>query len=138
VARKHDGSVVFSAWDVIPHCISAEMCEAIACLESLKVAAKFTTENLVFETNCSSLIKIFDPGATDRSAVTIIANDFNDLRPEGRITKLVHVSRKANVVAHSLAQLGHRELCCGVTQGQVPSCVMEFVVQDCKNQLPID
>jgi hypothetical protein len=42
------------------------------------------------------------------------------------------------VVAHSLAQLGHRELCCGVMQGQVPSCVMELVVQDCKNQLPID
>jgi hypothetical protein len=49
--------VVFSAWDVIPHCISAEMGEAIACLESLKVTAKLTTENLVFETDCSSLYK---------------------------------------------------------------------------------
>jgi ribonuclease HI len=77
VARANDGSVLFSAWDIIPQCQSAEMAEAIACLESLKVAVKCTLGNLLFETDCNSLLKIFDPGVQDRSASSFIAKEFH-------------------------------------------------------------
>jgi hypothetical protein len=44
------------------------MAEAIACLESIKVAVIFTIGNLLFEMDCNSLPKVFDLGAVDRSA----------------------------------------------------------------------
>jgi hypothetical protein len=57
------------------------------------------------------------------------------LKPEDRLIKLVHVSRKVNRVAHNLAQMGCTELCGGVLLDHVPACMSELVVQDCKNSL---
>jgi hypothetical protein len=37
VLRDHMGNILLSAWDVITHCQSAAMGEAIACLEGLKL-----------------------------------------------------------------------------------------------------
>jgi hypothetical protein len=48
----------------------------------------------------------------------------------------VQVNRKANVVAHNLAQMGRSELCGGVMLDRVPTCMSGLVVQDCKNSLP--
>jgi hypothetical protein len=48
VARAHVGLVVFSAWGTSTHCQSAEMAEASACLEGLKLAVHYTQGNLIF------------------------------------------------------------------------------------------
>jgi hypothetical protein len=45
----------------------------------------------------------------------------------------VYVSRKVNGVAHNLARLGRREWCGGVVQANIPACVSELVLHDCKN-----
>jgi hypothetical protein len=109
------------------------MAEAIACLEGLKLAINLTYGDLPFDTDCNSLLKIFDPGSADRSPASIIAKEFHLLKPEDRSIKLVHVSRKVNGVAHNLAQMGRSELCGGVLLDHVPACMSELVVQDCKN-----
>jgi hypothetical protein len=47
VLRDHTGNVLLSAWDVITHCHSAAMGEAIACLEGLKLGLANCTSNLL-------------------------------------------------------------------------------------------
>jgi ribonuclease HI len=96
IARMDDGSVVYSAWGAVNRCQSAEMAEAIACLEGLKLAIDLTHGNLLFETDCSSLLKIFDPASEDRSPVSLIAKEFHALKPEDRTIKIVHVNTKVN------------------------------------------
>ena len=133
IARTHDGAVVFSAWGIINHCQSAAMAEAVACLESLKIAVNLTDGNLLLETDCSSLLKIFDPGSLDRSPTSLIAKEFHMLKPHDRIVNLAHFSRQGNGVAHNLAQHGRRVLCSSILPYSVPECVSELVLQDCKN-----
>ena len=138
IARNQDGSVAFSAWGIINHCQSAVMGEAVACLESLKIAINLTDRNLLFKTDCSSLLKIFEPGSVDRTSTSFIAKEFHMVKPVYRIVNLVHISRQVNGVAHNLAQHGRRVLCDGVLQYNVPACVSELVLQDCKNSFPFN
>jgi hypothetical protein len=112
-----------SAWDTILHCLSAEMGEAVACLESVKLATSLTTGGILLQTDCYSLLKVFDPSTIDRSPVSLIAKEFHRVKPEGRKIQLVYVSRKVNGVAHKLAQHRRRELCRGVMQSYAPTCV---------------
>jgi hypothetical protein len=61
------------------------MAEAVACLEGLKLAIDLTHGNLLFETDCSLLLKIFDPGSEARSPASLIAKKFFSLKPEDMI-----------------------------------------------------
>jgi hypothetical protein len=74
----------------------------------------------------------FDPGGDDRSDIRFIVDDFNRLISEGKIVKIVYKSRKANHLAYEIAKYANRALCDGVLQGQVPACVSEWALHDCK------
>jgi hypothetical protein len=43
----HMGNILLSAWDVITHCQSAVMGEAIACLQGLKLGMANSSSNLL-------------------------------------------------------------------------------------------
>lgn len=135
MARSSEGMVVFCAWGVIEQFQSAVVTEAIACVEGLKVAMNLDLGNLIFETYCNSLIKIFDPGSVDRSPASFMAKYFHRLKHEHIAVKFLYVNRLANGVAHNLAQWGRREWSDGVLFDQVPTCMLELVEHDCNKSV---
>jgi hypothetical protein len=84
VARDHAGIVIASAWGRIEHCRGAQVCEAISCYEGLKLAINDTSNWIIIETDCQSLLSIFKPDSEDRSDTRFVADDFNRLIPEGK------------------------------------------------------
>jgi ribonuclease HI len=131
VLRDHMGNILLSAWDVITHCQSAAMGEAIACLEGLRLGIANCTSNLIIETDCASVVESFREDSSDRSEVCFIAKEFNSLRPPDRQIVISKVSRNCNNVAHGLCQLSRNVLCRGVLQGAVPTCVSKAALDDC-------
>jgi hypothetical protein len=89
----------------------------------LSLQTSLTTGGILLQTDCYSLLKVFDPGTIDKSPVSLIAKEFHMVKPEGRRIQLVYASRKVNGVARKLAQHGRRELCRGVMQSYAPTCV---------------
>jgi hypothetical protein len=102
VARDHDGRVIASAWGRIEHCRSAQVCEAISCYEGLKLTINDTSNRIIIETGCQSLLSIFKPDIKDRSDARFIAEDFNRLVPEGKNVILSYKNRNANNLAHEI------------------------------------
>jgi hypothetical protein len=133
VARDHDGRVIASAWGIIEHCRSAQVCEAIFCYEDPKLTINDTSNRIIIETDCQSLLSIFKPDSEDRSDARFIAEDFNRLIAEGKIVILSYKNRNDNNLAHEIAKFASRELCSGLLHGQVPSCVSELAMRECKN-----
>jgi ribonuclease HI len=133
VARNCKGDIIFSAWDLIHQASSAECCEALACLEGLKLAIQHSHGNILIETDCLSLLKTFDPGGEDRSEASVVGREFNLLIPDGRKVTMTHVKREANSLAHALAKFSSMRQCMGVLYGLVPTCASEFCERDCMN-----
>jgi ribonuclease HI len=76
IFRDHNGQTIVSAWDYIPHCNSAAVGEAIACLEGLKLALANSSPNLIIETDCNAVLEAFKCDSNDRSEICIIAKEF--------------------------------------------------------------
>ena len=127
------GKIIFSAWGKIKYCQSAQIAEALACYEGLKIASAGTDSHITVETDCQSLLKVFDPGDNDRTDLGTIARDFNLLITEGKTVKLEYRNREANCLAHDIAAFAARESSFGVLFGRVPPCVLEQAERDCKN-----
>jgi hypothetical protein len=66
---------------IIQNCRSAEMGEAIACLEGLKLGAANSALNLVIETDCAGVIEAFDDDNRIMSELCFIAKDFKRMKP---------------------------------------------------------
>jgi hypothetical protein len=56
-----------------PACESADMGEALACLEGLKLYLSEPSADLIIESDCSSILKAFEDGSEDRSIIGQIA-----------------------------------------------------------------
>jgi hypothetical protein len=133
VLWDHRGSVLLSAWNVITHCHSEAMGEAIARLEGLKVGLANYTSNIIIEIVCGSVLKSLRECCCDRSEVFFIAKEFDLLRPLDRHIVLSKVSRNYNEVAHGLCQLSHSVLCGGVLQGAEPTSSSKVALNDCNS-----
>ncbi|KAK1626176.1 hypothetical protein QYE76_000491 [Lolium multiflorum] len=68
-----------SAWDVITHCQSAAMGEAIACIEGLRLGIANCTSNLIIETDCASVVESFREDSSDRSESLLETKEHADV-----------------------------------------------------------
>ena len=127
--------VLVLAWDTINHCQSAEIGEAIACLEGLKLANANSNANLIIETDCAAVIDAFRETSCNRSEVHLIAKEFSLLKHSDRQVNITKVARSCNMVAHNLCQLSRSVLCGGVLQGAVPTCASKSALNDCNNYI---
>ena len=104
IARDSHGHVVFTAWRALFRCQNAEEAEALACLESLRLAAQWSQGSVIIETDCARIAKALE-AKEDRSSLSFILSDAKlhaRLLVEWRIAK---VKRECNSVAHELASL---------------------------------
>jgi ribonuclease HI len=131
VVRDNFGKIICSAWGLIPHCQSAYVAEAIACLNGLQVALNNSEADMIIESDSSLTIEAFREGSMDRSEISIIAKEFRRKKPPDRQVKILKINRNCNKVAHELCQFSRRELSSGVLLSAVPTCVSRAACNDC-------
>ena len=129
------GWTLAAAWGHVTRCPSANMAEAIACIEVLTLGLNYSPRPLLNKTDCSSVVKAFQPEPNGWSTLGHIAKEFFHKIPDGRIAKVCKVSRDTNMTAHNLAQLRRRELCGGVLHRLVPACVLDSILRDCNDDI---
>jgi ribonuclease HI len=133
VVRDEAGDVLRAEWKPLTACGSAEEAETLACLEGIRYLAAHPQRPGILETDCSRIVTILEAKDVDRSAhwsLFFEAKTMLEMLPQVRLSR---VDRACNRVAHDLAQLGKRE--CGALHGVVPSCALDSLVLDCKNNV---
>jgi hypothetical protein len=115
------GQIISSACDYIPHCESAAMGEAIACLQGLNLSLANSFAKMVIETDYTIVLEAFKEDSNDRSAISLIAREFRLKKPSNHHVILTKISRGCNSVAHDLCQIGRRVMSGGVLQGVIPT-----------------
>ena len=88
---------------------------------------------IILETGCSSVASVFRRDCFDRSPLA-------DLKKEAvNVSKLLvkcqisKINRRANMVAHEIAKFSFDNRSDGIVFNSVPSCVANFVMNDCMN-----
>jgi hypothetical protein len=71
VLRDNKGRILVLAWDTIDHCQSAEMGEAIACLQGLKIAIANSNSNMIIKIECAAVVDCFKQTSCNRSEVSV-------------------------------------------------------------------
>jgi hypothetical protein len=79
VIRDHLGQIGLSAWGFIRECDSAEIAEAIACLEDVKQTLNWVESDLIIESDCAAVIKKARSNERDRSHTSSITVDIQRL-----------------------------------------------------------
>jgi hypothetical protein len=85
-------------------------------------------ENLVFVSNCLSIVKCVTNSSVDRSMLDSVTEDIKFLARTLPSSSFIHVYRGANMAAHSLAKscVSFSVLSRGVT----PNCIREHICND--------
>jgi hypothetical protein len=123
--------VILSAWGVIPYCKSADIAEAIACLEGLKASMYYVAGPLIMECDNAMVVQELKDKRSSKSAISGIIGDIKNLMSFFIDQNVCKINRSANCVAHNLASFGRREGSKGVLKNAVPPCVAESVQVDC-------
>jgi hypothetical protein len=79
VIRGHLGQIKITAWWIIKECSSAEMAEALACLEGVKQTINMVGTGLIIESDCASVIKKVSSWEKDRSQTSSVSTDIHRL-----------------------------------------------------------
>ncbi|TVU23147.1 hypothetical protein EJB05_30258, partial [Eragrostis curvula] len=81
VIRDDKGNPMLLAWSKLFHCRDAEEAEAAACLDGVRLAARWPDNSMILESDCATVVaKINDKGG-DRS---MIASLISDIKEDGR------------------------------------------------------
>ena len=134
VVRDSSGKVLVSSWDYIGLCKSMEEAELRACIAGLYIGITFHNP-IILETDCVFVVASLANEIEDRSSMA-------DLKKEARsLSKLINnfkyskFDRSANVVAHTIAKFSFDNRSDGILVNDVPPCVVNFVMNDCNNNL---
>jgi ribonuclease HI len=79
ILRDGDGKVIMSAWGRLEHFQTAEMAEALAGLESLKVILAVFTGKVHMENDCAALVTKLKSKSQSKSAISDVFRETWDL-----------------------------------------------------------
>ncbi|CAN6177270.1 unnamed protein product [Urochloa humidicola] len=131
IIRDHQGRTLLTAWKFIPAAADAEEMEALACWEGIKLAAEWTRNKAVLETDCSSLVSLLGRDTAHRSRLKFVLDETVEVGRDLPEWTVVHTRRERNRVAHELAQLARRTTHCAVWSFNAPICVEHIIAQEC-------
>uniref|UniRef100_K3XQD1 RNase H type-1 domain-containing protein n=1 Tax=Setaria italica TaxID=4555 RepID=K3XQD1_SETIT len=94
IIRDHIGKASLTAWRWVRHGRDAYEAEALACLEGIRLAAKWSRHDMVLEVDCSRVIETFKLGGVNSQQLQSL--------------NFAKVRREQNKVAHELAHLALR------------------------------
>ena len=67
VLRDHTGSIIFMSCRFIQRCANALEAEAAALMEGVDLALARSSENLIVESDCAMLVRMFKESEVNRS-----------------------------------------------------------------------
>jgi hypothetical protein len=123
IIRDDRGAVILSAWGVIH--------EFFACREGVKLAARWSPQPAIVESDCLTTVKYLQSPSTQRSLSAFILAETLQAAEGLPSIRFQHVGRDKNRVAHELAQLARMLSHSAVWNIRVPVCVEQIVAQDC-------
>jgi ribonuclease HI len=128
--RNQRGEVLFAACRQVQHCQDATEAEIMAIEEGVKLALNWTSQEFIVESDCSVAIELIDNATKDRSAYAFSINIVRELLRE-RNSKLIKISREANVASHELAQLAKVKGVSNLWLGVAPPEIATVIAKDC-------
>jgi hypothetical protein len=126
IARDDEGRTLLSAWGRLPHVMSREQVEALACLEGIKCMVPMIAKLAHLESDNLMVFQELKAACSNRSTVAGICSEVNNLLHGFPGFKISKISRSTNSVAHGLAKFSREMMCEDVLDGLVPPCVEDF------------
>uniref|UniRef100_K3ZFI0 RNase H type-1 domain-containing protein n=1 Tax=Setaria italica TaxID=4555 RepID=K3ZFI0_SETIT len=125
----HDctGKPLLTAWRWLRHCRDVEEAEALACLEGIRMAARWADRDMVLVADCSTIIDKLRKGGMDRSQVAPVIMDALHEGQQLRSLIFMKIGTEQNKVAHELAHLAIRSRQCCVSFLLFPECVHALI-----------
>ncbi|GMI83716.1 hypothetical protein HRI_002040900 [Hibiscus trionum] len=130
VARDHFGLMIDGQASILHGTFTAELTEVMALLEGLKMAALNGWSQVQFECDSIGVLNRLVSQDEDRSIAGLFLTEAKQLLHNNPGFRILHVNRKANRVAHTLA---HWILDCNEPfyfAFDVPSCIESDVLDD--------
>jgi hypothetical protein len=107
IARDHEGNPHVMAWRLLFHCRDAEEANALAMLEGLCFAGRWSGDTpLEIESDCSNLVAKVLSAGVDRSGTSTLIADIKAAIRNRRTCVVLKAGRKQNEAAHNLARHG--------------------------------
>jgi ribonuclease HI len=131
VIRDSSGLVQLTAWRFISQSTGAEEMEALACKEGMDLAAKWCRQNIILETDCSTVASMLSVGSGMRSCLKFTIDEAIEAGSKLPQWKIIHMRRESNSVSHELAQLAKRTKDSAVWRFAAPVCVEQIIAREC-------
>ena len=112
---------------------SALLTEAEALRDGLRLIPQGTLERVTAETDSQELVSLWRSRGEDRSELTAIFSDVQDLAATFTSFELVHVRRSANFAAHLCSRNGCNSSSALVWVEQPPSFLQHCLLNDCND-----
>ncbi|KAK8532151.1 hypothetical protein V6N12_053597 [Hibiscus sabdariffa] len=133
-----DSSGLPMAASTVPHLFTMdpEMAEVKACEQAILLARDLGFRKVIIEGDALNVISKLNSLVEDRSDISAIVKNIQDVRKQFQIISFVHVRRRCNRVAHILAKDYGSATTHMVWIEQVPSYAEEAVVDDRRWMIP--
>ncbi|GJM86684.1 hypothetical protein PR202_ga02568 [Eleusine coracana subsp. coracana] len=95
-------------WRVLFNCRDAEEAEALACLDGVRLAGRWSDRGVVLETDCVTIANKLGALEDDRSLVAAVTADIKDEGSRYPSFLVLRVGREQNKCVHELARLAGR------------------------------
>lgn len=133
VIRRADGSFIAASARRLDSVASALLTEVEALRDGLRLIPQGTLERVTAETDSQELVSLWRSRGEDRSELTAIFSDVQDLAATFTSFELVHVRRSANFAAHLCARNGCNSSSALVWVEQPPSFLQHCLLNDCND-----
>jgi hypothetical protein len=135
VLRDDAGAFVRGSAKWYDHCLNALTMEAIACRDSLALAAQSGAQKIWLETNCQQVVQLWQAGANQRSTAVTILQEILELSLLFLDFKFSFSPRNCNKIAHALAKRVTGDTRAG-WWSCAPAYVLDLLSSDCTHALP--
>jgi hypothetical protein len=79
ILRDDTGNVIISAWGLIDKCLSAEIAEALACLEGVKAILPVVAKPVHLESDCAGVMLELNSKERSKSQISQIVSEVKQL-----------------------------------------------------------
>jgi ribonuclease HI len=104
VLRDETGMFLGAQATPYAHCMDATTVEAWACWDAMELARRCRAAKLCVETDCMELVRLWQSREMQRSVITPVLKEMQDLSLDFSEFSLVFASRLCNRVAHEIAR----------------------------------
>jgi ribonuclease HI len=127
IVRSEKGDMLFTAWQMIRMCSTAEEAEAEACLLGVRLAVEWTRQPAIIEVDCQGVIRALSSIEELRGSWPGVLKELKAVCSLLPSSRFVLVKREGNNVAHTLAPHALRYKEFAVQRFECPEWVKNLV-----------